>query len=276
MPNFSTLFITAMPAEAEQVKKVLQENGFTLTAYSSNPACQIAEAQNIDSSSAINQPENPATIPANFAGELWSASNGKQHFLLATTGIGMVNAAKSLTQLLTHYPIRKVLCVGSAGGLRADTRVNQVVVGDIYRHSGADGTAFGYQPGQVPGQPAVFPASATLLALAKELLSTLSPAQSAQYRIGEMTSSDFFVTEKNVGNIRQLFPHALTADMETQAFAQVLHTYPHTEFLAIRGISDLCGEPDAQNISFHAELATVVYSAAQLAVPLAIKAENSL
>ena len=69
-----------------------------------------------------------------------------------------------------------------------------------------------------------------------------------------MLSGGSFVTAENVGATRDVFPEALSTDMETTALAQVC-TGHGTPFLAVRSISDLCGP--AADQQFHLELDVV-------------------
>ncbi len=180
--------------------------------------------------------------------------------LLLVSGIGMVSAASTLTWALTKYSPQNIINIGTAGGLSADSRVGQIVIGNTYINAGADATQFNYAPGQVPGQPPVFNANEHLLKLTEELENTT-------LRFGEMLSSDKFITENTVENLRETFPKALTGDMETQAFAQVAHSWK-VPFIAIRGITDLCGLPDDQSVSFHKALAPVAEAVTEIMLQL--------
>lgn len=198
-------------------------------------------------------------------GSMVLATKGRSRLVLLTTGVGMVAASSALSWALSSFVPRAVVSIGSAGGLAADARVRQVVVGSDYVHGGADGTAFGYVRGQVPGQPESFSGDTDLISAARDILK--DSHRIADIRIGQMLSSDAFVTEKNVADIRNAFPAALTADMESHALAQVCAAF-NIPFLSVRSISDLCGEPDDQTVSFHAELDDVAALSAKTALDL--------
>ncbi|MDO5672737.1 MAG: 5'-methylthioadenosine/S-adenosylhomocysteine nucleosidase [Actinomycetaceae bacterium] len=155
---------------------------------------------------------------------------------LLLTGIGLVNAAASLTSALTHVTPRYIFATGSAGGLSIEARVGQVVIGTSSTFGRADASAFGYEIGQVPGMPASYPSDSALLDRALKA----GDDPQAKARPGQFISSDAFVTEKNVEEMRQLFPRAYCADMETAALAQVAYL-ADVAFLPVRGVSDLCG-----------------------------------
>lgn len=171
-----------------------------------------------------------------------------QPVLIVRTGIGLVNAAAALTAVIERFEPSAVISAGSAGGLRADVNVGDLVIGTCYRYTDADATAFGYVPGQVPGMPESYSPAENLLGATDE---TLVATDNQTVLRGTMLSGGSFVTEANVGATREIFPEALSTDMETVALAQVCTTreYP---FVAVRSISDLCGPAAGQQ--FHLEI----------------------
>nr|WP_301281037.1 5'-methylthioadenosine/S-adenosylhomocysteine nucleosidase [Arcanobacterium phocae] len=205
---------------------------------------------------------NPKPLPSPV-GTAYQASKGQMRMILMVTKVGMTACASALGWLLANYKPKVIVSIGSAGGLARDSRVGQVIVGREYLNGGADGRAFGYTRGQVPGQPASFLGDARMVS-AIEQYTTTGDHNTPTIRIGQMLSSDAFVTEANVATTREDFPEALSADMESHAAAQVAHAWG-IPFVSIRGISDLCGDPDDQAVSFHAELSDVATAAAKVA-----------
>ncbi|RLY92378.1 5'-methylthioadenosine/S-adenosylhomocysteine nucleosidase [Kocuria tytonicola] len=181
--------------------------------------------------------------------------------LLVRTGIGLVNAASALTAAVERFEPGVVVSAGSCGGLRADVNVGDLVVGTEFRYADADATAFGYAPGQVPGMPEAYPASADLVTAASRLV---AGGNGTVWR-GTMLSGGSFVTAENVGGARGTFPEALSTDMESTALAQVCQAHGR-KFLAVRSISDLCGP--AADQQFHLELDLVARLSADAVVEL--------
>lgn len=172
--------------------------------------------------------------------------------VVVTCGIGIAAATAATTWgVLVHAP-GAVISAGSAGGLAADMEVGTLVVGETFRYSIADATAFGYSPGQVPGQPESFAADPALLAAARA-------AAGEDVRVGEMLSGDAFVTAPLAAPMRERFPAALTADMETTAIAQTCAVLG-VPFAALRAVSDLCGP--AADQQFHLEIDVVAETSA--------------
>lgn len=160
---------------------------------------------------------------------------GGRGVLLVQCGIGLVNAATATAVAVNATKAHVVVSAGSAGGIRADVRVGDVVVGAEYIYSGADARAFGYSLGQVPGMPTHYVGD-------EALLKTAANADVPDLRVltGTMISGDAFIDGTMVDPIRAAFPAALSADMESAAIAQTCHLYG-VPFLSVRGISDLCG-----------------------------------
>ncbi|MDO5719873.1 MAG: 5'-methylthioadenosine/S-adenosylhomocysteine nucleosidase [Actinomycetaceae bacterium] len=167
---------------------------------------------------------------------------------VTVTGIGLVNAAVAATQAYLTFgdSLAAYLCAGTCGGLAATTGVLDVIIGTEFIYSRADATAFGYAPGQVPGEPASFAAYAHYIAAAETM------RQNRNYRLlfGQVASSDAFVTTRSVEKTREVFPSALAADMESTAAAQVCAKFA-VPFISIRAVSDLCGPQAGQD--FHVD-----------------------
>ncbi len=184
------------------------------------------------------------------------ATMGGRKLLLIRSGIGGVNAAAATVLAVHAVRTPVVLSAGSAGGLASGVRVGDVVVGDEYAFGGADASAFGYVPGQIPGMPATYPAAPALLERAQNRPGVL---------VGAMISGDSFVDARTVDEYRRRFPRALTADMETTALAQVCYSFG-IPFLSVRGVSDLCGP--AAGDDFKLALDDVAALAADVALDL--------
>lgn len=172
--------------------------------------------------------------------------------LVVTCGIGISSVSAATAWAISTFAPRSVISAGSCGGLAADVEVGTLIVGSAYRYSIADATAFGYAPGQVPGQPEAFAADAALLSAARA-------AAGPDARTGDMLSGDAFVTADLAAPMRERFPQALSADMESTAIAQVC-TMLGVPFVALRAVSDLCGP--AADQQFHLEIDLVAEASA--------------
>ena len=169
--------------------------------------------------------------------------------LLVRSKIGGTNATAALTSvisLVSKQP-RLVVSAGTAGGLKSGIAVGDVCVSTTLAYTDADATAFGYVRGQLPGMPATYSSDdvARDMALAASPALNAATPTSADAKIysGQMLAGNSFVTAANVGDTRTAFPEAISTDMESTPLAQVCEAYS-LPFIAVRGVSDLCG-PEA-------------------------------
>ncbi len=193
--------------------------------------------------------------------------------LFVQGGIGLVNAAGAATSALLlantqHHDALPplVISAGSAGGLGDAVRVGDVVIGTDTINADADVRAFGYQLGQVPGMPASYPTPRFLVdASATDASGTSSHRIVTTVHHGLIVSSYAFVGKERAMVIRGQFDQVLATDMESSAIAQTCHAYK-APFLAIRGISDLCGPASEVDFVDHVDDAAERSAEVSLAV----------
>ena len=164
--------------------------------------------------------------------------------LAVTSGIGLANAASATARALTLVDAPIVIAAGTTGGLAADINVGDIAAGTSAIYGQADATAFGYAMGQVPQMPIDYTSSEAAVARLAQLPELIAHT----VRAGGIVSSDSFCTEANVGPMRERFPDAIGADMETCAMAQVCWS-SGIDWISLRAVSDLCG-PTADQ-AFH-------------------------
>ncbi len=184
--------------------------------------------------------------------------------VVVTTGIGIAAASAAATWAIITQQPRLVVAAGSCGGLAADVEVGTLIVGESFTYSIADATAFGYAPGQVPGSPARFEAETQWVDRAEAAAQSVGGA----VRRGLMLSGDAFVTAPLAAPMRERFPGALSADMETTATARTADTLG-VPMVALRAVSDLCGP--AADQQFHLEIDVVAERSAAAVAALAKK-----
>lgn len=186
--------------------------------------------------------------------------------LLVQGGIGLVNASSAATSALLRaqhlnaiaapepndsldkQPL--LISAGTAGGLGGDVRVGQVVIGEKVVNADADVRAFGYELGQVPGMPASYSPAPELAAASR-----VDPASGGlvdTIHHGLMISSYSFVGPERATVMKELYPGVLCTDMESSAIAQVAHSFG-ASFIAVRGVSDLCGPASDADFLTHVD-----------------------
>ena len=191
--------------------------------------------------------------------------------LVVTTGIGIAAASAAATWAILDAAPSLVVAAGSCGGLAADVEVGTLIVGESFTYSIADATAFGYAPGQVPGGPERFTAPQERVDAAEEAARQAAGQAGPRVRRGLMLAGDAFVTAEIAAVMRERFPHALSADMETTASARTAEALG-VPFVALRAVSDLCGLAAGQQ--FHLELDVVAEISARAVEELASALEG--
>lgn len=151
------------------------------------------------------------------------------------SGIGKTAAAVGTTLLLQISKPDMVINTGSAGGLNSSLNVGDIVISSEVRHHDVDVTAFGYEKGQLPANPAAFLPDPQLVELAtKEVSKAGFNAVS-----GLICSGDLFVNGADmIAKIRRDFPEVAAVEMEAASIAQVCHAF-HVPFVVVRAISDV-------------------------------------
>ncbi|OOF42145.1 5'-methylthioadenosine/S-adenosylhomocysteine nucleosidase [Rodentibacter rarus] len=159
--------------------------------------------------------------------------NGKAVALLQS-GIGKVAAAIGTTALLQLAKPDVVINTGSAGGVAKDLKVGNIVISDETRYHDVDVTAFGYEKGQLPANPAAFLSDKKLADLAQNV----AEAQGQSVKRGLICSGDSFIhSEEKLSAIKNDFPQVTAVEMEATAIAQVCHAF-NVPFVVVRAISD--------------------------------------
>ena len=154
--------------------------------------------------------------------------------VLLQCGIGKVNAATGVTNLIINFKPDSVVSTGVAGGIDTCLRIMDVVVSkQTCYHDVSCGDDV--DPGQVQGLPRFFESDKAMAETAISL--------SSDVRIvpGLICTGDQFITNRNQLNvIKATYPDGLAVDMESAAIAQVCHLYD-VPFVSFRIISDTPG-----------------------------------
>jgi adenosylhomocysteine nucleosidase len=169
---------------------------------------------------------------------------GKDAVLLRC-GIGKVNAAVGCALLIRGYTPELVINTGSAGGIDPALSFGDVIISDGLLYHDVDVTAFNYAPGQLPGQPRIFPVQEDLMRLAEAAMDELKtekvlPGEMNHIR-GLIGSGDVFMYRpERIEEVRKLFPDLKAVEMESAAIAHACSLFK-TPALIIRALSDIAG-----------------------------------
>jgi adenosylhomocysteine nucleosidase len=189
--------------------------------------------------------------------------NGVEAVLLQS-GIGKVAASVGTTLLLESYKPDVVINTGSAGGFDSSLNLGDVVISTEVRHHDADVTAFGYEIGQMAGQPAGFAADEKLIAVAEQALSQMEEKHAVR---GLICTGDAFVcSAERQSFIRKHFPSVVAVEMEAAAIAQTCHQFK-VPFVLVRAISDVANKESP--MSFEEFLPLVAKSSSEMVLKMA-------
>lgn len=157
--------------------------------------------------------------------------------VLCLSGVGKVNAAISTTILAQHYALDAILNIGTAGGLKADEHVLDVVISDrVVQHdfdtSGIDGDS---------GYGLFYEADKVLLEKTRKVLAELAIPN----HVGMVATGDQFIHEDaQINRILELYPDSICAEMEAGGIAQAA-AYYNVPFIVLRSLSDVAVNDDS-------------------------------
>ncbi|MDR0597324.1 MAG: 5'-methylthioadenosine/adenosylhomocysteine nucleosidase [Treponema sp.] len=165
--------------------------------------------------------------------------------VLLRCGIGKVNAAVGCALLIDHYKPDLVINTGSAGGIDPGLSFGDAVIAEGLIYHDVDVTAFGYEPGQLPGMPAVFQTPEDLLRRGEAAVDGLKQEgllpPDFTHRRGLIGSADVFMHETGrIDGLRKTFPAVKAVEMEGAAIAHACRLLG-TPALIIRSLSDIAG-----------------------------------
>ncbi len=160
---------------------------------------------------------------------------GNKEILVAMCGVGKVAAAISVCALLENYPIELVINLGTAGGLKEQEEIGDVLIADKLTYydwdtSGCDNIEPSFETNDY-----VFETDKTLIEKARNILDDVDH----QVFIAPIVSGDCFVSSKEkVDYIQKYFPQAYGCEMEATSVAHACSRY-NIPFLIIRSFSDI-------------------------------------
>ncbi len=179
--------------------------------------------------------------------------------VIVQSGIGKVAAALATALLIDKFQPDYVVNTGSAGGFEQSLKVGDIVISSEVRYHDVNVTAFGYEIGQLPGNPAAYMPHPTLVAAAKSGIEQLTNIQTL---VGLITTGDTFMTaDDDIAKARANFPTMAAVEMEGAAIAQTCHQF-NVPFVVIRSMSDIAGKESPT--SFEAYLETASVNSSQL------------
>jgi len=157
--------------------------------------------------------------------------------VLFKSGIGLSMAAMSTSICLSHYAIDGVINIGTAGGLKDNQNVLDIVVSDKITYHDFDISPFGNTRDFSSNNRYVFHSNQFYVNKFNEL------NKDERVWIGPLVSGNQFIhNQSQITEIINHFPEALAVEMEGASIAHVCSEF-NTPFIVIRSISDLVNNP---------------------------------
>lgn len=168
--------------------------------------------------------------------EIVEGNINNRECVLVKSGVGKVNAARTVQILIDNYDIDFVINVGSAGSLDEKLNIGDIVIGKGIVQHDFDITAFGHEKGYISEVGKIFESDYELVDMCKNSIDTLN-LNKVNVEIGIIASGDIFCTSVEMKNkIKEKF-NAKCVEMEGAAIAQVCYL-DNIRFIVIRSISD--------------------------------------
>ena len=186
--------------------------------------------------------------------DLYTGQIGNVDVVLLQSGIGKVAAALATAILIDKFQPDYVVNTGSAGGFDPALNVGDIVVSSEVRYHDVDVTAFGYEIGQLPANPAAYTPHQTLVSAAQQGIASLANINAM---IGLITTGDTFMTKADdIAKARANFPSMAAVEMEGAAIAHTCHQF-NIPFVIIRSLSDIAGAESPTSFDEYLETASV-------------------
>jgi adenosylhomocysteine nucleosidase len=174
--------------------------------------------------------------------------------VIVQSGIGKVAAALATAILIDKFQPNYVVNTGSAGGFDPSLKVGDIVVSSEVRYHDVDVTAFGYEIGQLPANPAAFIPHPTLVNAAQVGIKELNNINAI---LGLITTGDTFMTkEDDIAKARANFPTMAAVEMEGAAIAHTCNQFK-VPFVIVRSLSDIAGIESPTSFDEYLETASV-------------------
>lgn len=152
--------------------------------------------------------------------------------VLVQSGIGKANAAATTALLIDKYQPSHIFNTGVAGGITLQP--NDLLIATSVMYFDVFAENFGYEPGQLPGEPRLFYPS-------ESLRNQLVEQSATTVHQGLLASGDTFVTSRDV--LISIDEPVVAVDMESAAIAQIC-AQASIPFAIVRAISDNVGSEE--------------------------------
>ena len=192
--------------------------------------------------------------------------------ICALCGCGKVNSSMTTTISIITYQPDFIVNIGVAGGFHISQKPLDLVIGTSFIYTDVDIECLGFKPGQLLGEPQIFPSNLELINLIKEL--DIKNKLNTNVHFGQIGTSDSFISQKSqILKIKNLFPDVICVEMEGTSISHVCSKF-NCPILAIRSLSDIAISEEDNSIQFN-DLLEIASKRAALISNLLINKLNS-
>ncbi|MCI6088653.1 MAG: 5'-methylthioadenosine/adenosylhomocysteine nucleosidase [Absicoccus porci] len=193
-------------------------------------AAMDMEVEAIEKLSTITKTEQVATCTLHYG-----TMHGKD-IVIAKCGIGKTHAAMATAILCTQHNLEAIINIGTAGGLKDDQQVLDIVISkmvvqadfDLTALDGPDAYGLVYEPDQK----------------LVDVCTTCAKDLGIRYHVGWIASQDLFMSRKeDLDKLMAHFPESACSEMEAGAIAQVAHSF-QVPYVIVRALSDVAVHSD--------------------------------
>ena len=184
--------------------------------------------------------------------EITKGTIGNKECILALSGIGKVNSARTTQVLIDNFNIELIINTGSAGAINNELNIGDVVITNHVVQHDFDISAFGHSFGHIPGIGVEIKCDEKNIEKAKKI--TKNHINEYKTIIGVGASGDIFCTKiEDKERIRNIF-NADVVEMEGAAIGQV-SVLDNIPFINIKAVSDVPNENNYKTFDENLELA---------------------
>lgn len=161
--------------------------------------------------------------------------DGKE-VVICKSGVGKVGAAMATTILCLYHDLQSLINIGTAGGLKDDQQVLDIIISQDVVQADFDTTS-------LDGPQGLGLRFSSDSNLSKKAVESAIENQ-ISYHCGTIASQDLFMAkEEDFQKLMHNFPDAMCSEMEAGALAQVATSF-QVPFVIVRSLSDVAVHHD--------------------------------
>ncbi len=161
----------------------------------------------------------------------------EKNCILTKSGVGKVNAARTIQIMIDNFDLDMVINVGAAGAINYLLNIGDVVIANHVLQHDFDITAFGHSKGYITGVGDKIYCDKNLVTEFENLIKN-SEERIYNIKTGIVASGDIFCTEVTMKDKINAKFNADVVDMECASVAQVCYL-DNIPFASVRCISDI-------------------------------------